>query len=647
VVTDRLRLLSWSGLALMGLVIGALVAPTPAGAEPSPGRQVHLPILNFQGQDDVCRSWIEAQNVGDVGSKAIVVVWGEPGFCPPQCAGPLKVECSGLLRPGATWNFLGAQIPTGAKSGMVFSFNNRQLSDVGLQLGFDDIIADLMCETLFFGVVGDCDDFRRFKKAFNESLTFAGVPMRLAYGSPLAVEVLRHCPGDVTPGVLVSSKYSGIAGNMLGAYDPVFGGHGYFAPLVYADRAGFNTVLYIQNGGLECSSVELWFKTQDDCLRATICEIFTLAPGETFQFDASNCVGPDWQGSAWIRTSQPMGVVVDIAGRDVLMTYIAKPQQLQYVFGGDPYFRPGSSVAFGPLIYSEYQGWDSGIQVMNMSGITAAKVKVIFSDRGGDVITTLVDWVCPHGSQTFYLPVIAALPGLWVGTVRVESQDFWMPGSPAVAAPDVQAIATLVKYSDAARTQTVEALAYNLLPEIQSFQWQLGPDPEETSCPGPGCVGLIGIPSFLKDRAHTGVTTELAIQNVVPKPGFTDFALYIFDQNGLLDFMCEKLNEKQVEYINLANWGYINPGFKGSAVISAVFWEHDVFSGAGGFVNNVVGLAALTIERSGTVQGEDIPGDEAAGSEGFPILETDFAFGGPSFARCPGVGRSPRFPGAP
>ena len=82
---------------------------------------------------------------------------------------------------------------------------------------------------------------------------------------------------------------------------------------VQAARSGFETVLYIQNGGLECSSVEIWFKAQDDCLRATICDISTLAPGETYQFDASDCVGPDWQGSAWIRSSEPMGVVVDLS----------------------------------------------------------------------------------------------------------------------------------------------------------------------------------------------------------------------------------------------------------------------------------------------------------------------------------------------
>ncbi|MCC7021149.1 MAG: hypothetical protein IT332_15410, partial [Ardenticatenales bacterium] len=47
------------------------------------GKQVHLPILNFQGQDDVCESWIEVQNLGCRIAKAALVTWGEPGFCPP------------------------------------------------------------------------------------------------------------------------------------------------------------------------------------------------------------------------------------------------------------------------------------------------------------------------------------------------------------------------------------------------------------------------------------------------------------------------------------------------------------------------------------------------------------------------------------
>ena len=607
------------------------------------GGQVHLPILNFEGQDEVCKTWIEVQYLGCDEAKAVLVVWAEPGFCPPQAAGPLKVECTGLMRSGSTWNMLAAQIPTGGKSGILFKFTARQLSEIGVNIGFDDVVADLMCETLFFGIVGDADDYRRFKKAYNEGLTFAGIPMDLAAGGGfLAVDVLRHCPGDKTPTALVSGMYNGIAGTHLGTYDPAFGGYGYYAPLVYADRGGFNAVMYIQNGGLECSSIEIWFKAQDDCLRAKICEVFTLAPGESFQFDASDCVGPDWQGSAWLRSSQPLGVVTDLIGRDILMTYVAEPSEINYTFDPTkPFASEGDQVGFGPLVYSEYQGWDSGVQVQNLSAVTNAKVKVYFLDRSGGIITTLVDWICPRGSQTFFLPVIHDLPGTWVGSVRVESQEFFNPGGPTISPPNVVGIVTLVKYTDSARTDTREGLAYNLLPEHKIYDWQIGSGNGGLE----SGVGLIAIPSLLKDLGGmTGVTSELAIANVVPKPGFTDFAIFIFDQNGLMDYVCEKLSELQVEYIDFQNWGYVNPGFKGSAVISAMFWEHDVFSGQGAFLRNVVGLGAVTIQRTGTRLGEDIPGDEAAGDRGIPFampeIESNrcpFGFTGPRVPHCTGL----------
>ena len=169
----------------------------------------------------------------------------------------------------------------------------------------------------------------------------------------------------MTPGVEVSSKYNGIAGDHLGAYDPVFGGYGYYVPLIYADKAGFNSVMYIQNGGLECSSVEIWFKAQDDCLRARICEIFTLAPGETLPVrrhrTASARTGRAAPGCA--RT-QPLGIAVDIIGRDVLMTYVGEPASYDVHVrsrgsGDDDVFTMGDQVAYGPLMYSEYQGWDT------------------------------------------------------------------------------------------------------------------------------------------------------------------------------------------------------------------------------------------------------------------------------------------------
>jgi len=186
-------------------------------------------------------------------------------------------------------------------------------------------------------------------------------------------------------------------------------------------------------------------------------------------------------------------------------------------------------------------------------------------------------------------------------------------------------VAHLLKYSGPTMDELLEAAAYNLFPEWQAFDWQVGEKWWYSA-------RLIGIPSLMKGGA--GVTTELAIHNVNPNPGWTDFAIYIYDQNGLLGFDCEKLNEKQSEYINLDSWGYINPGFKGSAVIwgtETTQWYNNPYGWS------AFGLTAVKVERLSTVLGTDVPGDESTVSEGFPVYPWwTFDFQGPQLPTCPG-----------
>jgi hypothetical protein len=244
-------------------------------------------------------------------------------------------------------------------------------------------------------------------------------------------------------------------------------------------------------------------------------------------------------------------------------------------------------------------------------------------------VTTVVDWICPRGSQTFFLPVLGGLPGNWVGSARIESQEWWSPGDPLVDPPRLATVVMLEKWADPARTQRREAVAYNGQNECLIFDWQIGSGDGGLSSGS----AVFGIPLLAKE--NRGVTTELAITNLVPKPGFTDFVVYIYDQNGRIDQVCEKLNEKQVEYINLASWGFIQPRFLGSAVVSAVFWEHEVFDGSGRYLRNVVGLAGVAVERvGGTLGGPDVPGDESKAFESFPIHNTFLSERQPA---CPGV----------
>jgi hypothetical protein len=424
--------------------------------------------------------------------------------------------------------------------------------------------------------------------------------------------------------LVVNAAYTGISSDMEGARDPRYGGYMYYAPLIFADQQGLNSMLHIQNSGDECTSLELWFKAQDNCLRSVLGDVLTLAPGETVHYNPNTVVGPGWLGSAWIRASQPLGVVIDTLGSNHFTSYVGVTADVW-----DLDWTIGNQVNYAPLTYSEYQGWDTAIQVQNLSAVTAAKVKVYFLDRGGGVITTLVDWICPRGTQTFFLPLIDSLPGNWVGSVRVESQEWLTPGGPSVFRPRISSVVLLEKWADPQRTTRREAVAYNAQTECWLYDWQIGAGKGGTASGS----AVFAVP--LVAREYEGITTELAITNLVPKPGFTDFAIFIYDQNGLLDYVCQKLNEKQVEYIDLSTWGAINPRFMGSAVVSAVFWEHEVFDGSGQFQRNLVGLGGVAVERIGGTQGGgDIPGDESKAFAAFPIYDH---FGTSETPSCPGV----------
>ncbi|MCB0215853.1 MAG: DUF11 domain-containing protein, partial [Chloroflexi bacterium] len=584
--------------------------------------RLQLPIL---GPGD-CESWIQIQNVGNAPTMAMLVAWGEPGFCPPQAAGPLKVECSGLLRQGSAWTMLPPQIPNGANSGVVYSLSaDEVLSPRGGMMEFGRII----CNEAFFQIVGDDFAWAEFDSAYRQRRVWRGFDFGAHPGEPLVVSVNRSCPDAGDPNARSNAAYSAISSDMEGAYDPESGGYAYYAPLIFASNAGLNTSLHIQNSGSLCTSLEVWLKGQDNCLRPIIGDILTLSPGETISFDPNTVVGPDWLGSAWIRSTQPLGIVVDAMGTNHFTSYNGTTADIDAL-----HFSYGNQVNFAPLIYSEYQGWDTAIQVQNLSPVINAKVKVYFLDRSGDVITTLVDWICPRGSQTFFLPTIAALGGNWVGSARIESQDWWAPGTNPLDHPRIASVVLLEKWSDPARTTRREAVAYNGQTECLLYDWQVGAGKGGTQSGS----AVFAVP--LLSKGNRGINSELAITNLVAKPGFTDFAIFIYDQNGLLDFVCQKLNDRQVEYIDLATWGYVPPNFLGSAVVSATFWEHDVFDPSGNFVRNLVGLGGVVVERIGARQGEpDIPGDESKAFEAVPVFD--------HFGPESRLGAAPRCPGQP
>jgi hypothetical protein len=170
------------------LVIVALMHAHPGSASAAQGK-TWIEIKGLGGP--LCDPELSIRNVGSEASKAVVIYFGErdTALSHPD---PAKVECTGLMAPGETWRFTPMMMMSGAKRAVLVSFNAKMLSEVGVDvqsLGFDDVVADLMCETLFFSIVGDRADYDQFAAAYHSGGEFAGVPLARTVGAPITASV--------------------------------------------------------------------------------------------------------------------------------------------------------------------------------------------------------------------------------------------------------------------------------------------------------------------------------------------------------------------------------------------------------------------------------------------------------------------------
>jgi hypothetical protein len=549
--------------------------PTPAAAALLPGRVVQIPVIQV---GDGWETWIQVQNVGWTDTKFALLLFDYSGeYCGPQCWGPLKVEFSGRVPVGGAWTYKLASANTVDCDGNPF----QPRSGLLLSLSMDQA-AELESEPCWWAV-GDV--FSLWLDWWASG--FQAGPL----GQPAAVSVDRVQTG--TGGAPRAAAYTGISMAMEFSVDPRTGAYMYYAPLLFDtfSPSGWSSKIWIQNSGIECTSLEIWFQKQQDCLKARIQEVLALCPGETIDVTPSF---PGFLGSAWIRASQPLGVVVDEynGNGSILMSYRGMPAG---IFEGFPY---GSLFNYAPLIYREYNGWNTGVQVQNLSSVYNALVKVYFLDNSGDIIDTIVDWICPRGSQTFYLPAINNLPGMYVGQARVESQNWWSPGDEPVDAPTVLSVVNLVNYN------TGQGAAYNTFPKYETMWGPFGK--------------WVALPMLSKDKhdpyepSGTKWTSEIAMTNLDLIPGVSVYRIDFFDQNGLLYSLCQTLNEKQVDYIKLANIGILPSGWLGSAIIS---WQCS--NGAPGDLDvaNLGHLGVVVVEKASGYAS----GDMTKAYEGFPL----------------------------
>jgi hypothetical protein len=254
----------------------------------------------------------------------------------------------------------------------------------------------------------------------------------------------------------------------------------------------------------------------------------------------------------------------------------------EWVTPGRPPMVESAEAAYGPLVVHDRDGWSSVVRVQSAAS-NPIDVRLVVLGAAGDVAGTAQVELCPMAGHAWPLAAFDALPERFVGSVRVESM---------APLADFELLHGSVEFLRAGPDgQPDAAAAYDLLGERDGFDW-----PE-----GRGEGGLasgntvIAVPRLEKGTASGGSTTLLAVANLVGQVGFTDFTVFVYDQNGLVDYWCGKVQEQQIETVDLDRWGSLSPGFRGSAVVSAGFWEHDVFAGED-WVRNPVGLGVAVLD---------------------------------------------------
>lgn len=567
-------------------------AATPPAAPPA-RPQAFLPALDLGL--GICHTAVAVQNAGAEPVKALVVTWREPARDAAECRGPMQVECSALLAPGGSWHLVNARSLFGPRSGAVFSLSGMTFEALGVP-GRSGVAADALCQRLRGDLTGDCEGYRRFKLAYDGGAVYDGVPLDRATGGPLAVHTQRDCPSDLVPGGRSAADYEGVGAGNLGESDAAAGGYAYFAPLMYLDKAGFNTRLYIQNAGVAPATVEPWFQPQNSCSLGWPCEHLTVQPGEAVVLDGSDCAGPDWQGSAWLRSTQPLAVVVEINGRGSALNYtaVARPAA-----GGASGAAAGTAgtVAYGPVTYHPEHGWDLGVQVQNLSLTGGAMVEVQILDEAGVPLWAYEAPACPGGTETFFFPIRDVLPGRDasseagpIGSVRVISRP--PAGDPHAPPAPIAALATMFRYTDPARTEMLEIAAYNLVPDALGFAWPNGRGAGGLA----SGAGALAVPGAVHAPAD-GATSELVVANLVPVPGRTDVDVVFTDASGPVDSARLSLAAGETRVLPLASRP-LPVGFRGGAVVSAVYWDHavrDAESPAGSPRRDLVGLSAALV----------------------------------------------------
>ena len=391
-------------------------------------------------------------------------------------------------------------------------------------------LVDVACEALFAWIKGDAQEYRRFQQAFLSNGRYRNFIFDRIVGDPLAVSWTERC-GEAL------SSFDALRWGEASAWSEPEQAQLSFLPLIGADWE-----ILVQNMGLDCADAELRLDLGGG--RSKVCDVLQIAPGESRALRVADCA-PEAL-SAWVSASQPIAVVARRAAEGPRAAYAGRGvggQELHLPWPGD-------------------QRLAAVVGLQNPSPTLTATVRLQADDRWGHRRLLREARLGPGAALRLDLAAAELGAVTECAFLRVES----------VA-------------DDQGRRTPIVGAAWQLRDGLTiAAQELLVGTPE-----GAG-TGLLALPIFQIGPAST---KRIVVHNDVGRFGRTGFLVALYDRVvGLTGVVCMRLDARASKVIDLDVWRFAPPGFIGSAVISASYWEHDRDDDGRELPDNPVGLSA-------------------------------------------------------
>ncbi len=190
-------------------------------------------------------------------------------------------------------------------------------------------------------------------------------------------------------------------------------------PLVYKNASDWASGLQVQNAGSNPATVTVSYTALGDT-RVVATDRATLSPGSATTFyQAENPNLPDgFVGAATITSAerQPLAAIANAVKHGAGMATASDA------------IASGGTVLQIPLVYRDFAGWNSGIELQNL-GAASTSVTITFYDEDGHEAASLNRSVEPGTGWTVYLPDVSDLRSAFVGSAVATS----LSGEPIAA----------------------------------------------------------------------------------------------------------------------------------------------------------------------------------------------------------------------